>query len=340
MQFTTMRRVILFLLIILPIGVANAQKMHTTLEIYKKMEESKITYDARVIDSVFECPDRSEKVVAHDYYQVFQDSTIYLRRIPRIKQSADYFDRAEDYFGKQELDSAMKYYYLAIAADSLQFTSMTYIGQIHEIRRNYDSAFYWYNKVISLNFIDYMAHWFLADLYQRRNEIDKACEEIVIAQILNRNNPRLKASLDQIFFKAKRVNENWCFQPEVVLTKTSDKDVQIGFTPKWMGYAMAKALWDFEPGYRESMGASDSNFSLLEYKECLATQLSAMQASKAEFKSEAPFKYLWESVWKNMLDEFIIYEILLPQYPLAASNFPPEAINKIKDYVLEIRNKK
>lgn len=335
-----MRSVILFLLILLPIGSANAQKLHNPAEIMKTLENSKIGYGIDFIDSVFLCPDLSEKVVAHEFYQVFEDSTIYVRRIPKLRQSTEHFDRAEEFFGKQELDSAMKYYYLAIASDSLQFTSMTYIGQIHEIRRNYDSAFYWYNKVISLNFIDYMAHWFLADLYQRRNEMDKACEEIVIAQILNRNNPRIKASFDNIMFKAKRANENWCFNPEIVIKKLSDTSVYVAFTKKWMGYAMAKALWDFEPGYRESMCASDNVFSLLEAKECLACQIATMEASKIDVKKETPFKYFLAAMDKNMVDEYIIYEILLPQYPLAASNFPPKTIHQIKDYVLTVRNRK
>lgn len=324
----------------MPIAAANAQKLHKPDEIHKIMEDSKIGYNIQFIDTVFDCPDLSEKVIAHQYYQVRDDSAYYLKKIPNNPESRIYFDKAEEYFSKQDFDSAMKYYQMAVQIDSMQFASMTYMAQIYGIQKKTDSAMYWYNKVISRNFIDYMAHWFLADLYKDLGDFDKACEEIAIAQVLNRNNPRLKASFDNIMYKSKRANENWCFQPEIDVRKLSDTSVYIGFTKKWMGYALAKAVWDYEPGYRESMGAGESVFSLTEAKECIVFQVTAMEANGFDLKKETPFKYLLAAMEKNMLDEYLLYEILLPQYPIAASNLPPETIRRISNYVLTVRNRK
>ena len=40
---------------------------------------------------------------------------------------------------------------------------------------------------------------------------------------------------------------------------------------------------------------------------------------------------------QNMIDEFILYEIVLPDYPFVAYQFSEELIISIKNYVKEIR---
>ena len=39
----------------------------------------------------------------------------------------------------------------------------------------------------------------------------------------------------------------------------------------------------------------------------------------------------------DKVDEFIFYEIVLPEHPFVAYQLPKEFLNKIKDYVKEIR---
>lgn len=215
---------------------------------------------------------------------------------------------------------------------------MTYIGQTYEIEGDFDNAIEWYEKTISLNYIDYMAHWFLADAYKMRGELDLAVDEITIAMILNRNNPRIEKSLSDIYKLKKLKTDDWTFNPQIKIDSTGIDEVSISFSPDWLGYAMVKAVWKYEPGYKESMGVTSGSFSTIEEKECFISLMTSFD--KKRLKKHPEFKALKLSLDKKMIDEFIFYEIILPEYPFVAYQLTEEFLNEIKDYVKEIRGNK
>jgi tetratricopeptide (TPR) repeat protein len=217
---------------------------------------------------------------------------------------------------------------------------MTYIGQIYGTIKDYDNARLWYRKTIEKNYIDYMAHWFLADIYYKTGEIDNAVNEIVIAQILNRNNPRIKQQFTSIFESAKRKTDDWCFSPQVEIQKLSDNKISVAFNNNWTGYALAKAIWMYEPGYRESMGVAEGQYSTVEDRECLVSLLIGLENSKAKIKKDPQLNMLKEASENKFLNEYILYEIVLPQNPFVAYQLSEEIILGIKDYVLKVRNRK
>jgi hypothetical protein len=47
-----------------------------------------------------------------------------------------------------------------------------------------------------------------------------------------------------------------------------------------------------------------------------------------------------EAAENKHLDDYILYEIVLPQTPFVACQLPEQSILDIKDYVLSIRNTK
>lgn len=232
--------------------VTFSQELHNPGEILKIMEGSMVSYEIDMLPAPILCPDRSNILNYNDVYRVMTDSSMLTYKYNLKPEAQSSFERAEAHFSNRSLDSARVYYEKVLEVDSSYYIVMTYLGQIEGTMRNLDQAVEWYNKVIANNYIDYMAHWFIADIYKIQGEIDKAVNEITLASILNRNNPRIKTSQSDIYKMAKIKVEDWCFVPQCEISKENDK-VKVAFDEYWIGYAMPKALWKYEPGYRQSL---------------------------------------------------------------------------------------
>lgn len=333
-----MRKHGLFFGILFVALASNAVTIHEPAEIIKLMEKSEVHYQLDNLKKPIPEKDYSEKVNALDSYQVVKDSTITSVEYNLRDSAKAYFDKAETYFNSNA-DSALHYYTLMRTAQPELYFGLTFTGQIFEKKGEYRTAMEWYKEAIKLNYIDYMAHWFLADAYVVTGEMDKALDEILIAHILNRNNPRLKKSLTNILKKVKRPFKDWYFNPQVEIMGVSENKVRITMDMQWMGYALAKALWEFEPGYRLSMGAETDKFSITEYKECLYSLLVGLENSKAKISKKPQLNMLREAASNKHLNEYILFEVLLPEYPFAAYQFSKETMADIKDYLLNIRYK-
>lgn len=318
---------------------SNAVKLHDASEIFKLLELSEVKYDLNKLKKPIPEKDYSEKVNALNSYRVMVDSTITSVEYALRGPAKAYFDKAESFFDSNA-DSALHYYTLMRTEQPELYFGLTYTGQLFERKGQYRTAMEWFKEAIKVNYIDYMAHWFLADAYVVTGEMDKALDEILIAHILNRNNPRLKKSLANILKKVKRPYKDWYFTPQVEITGLSDKEVRISMDYQWMGYALAKALWEFEPGYRQSMGAVENKFSMTEYKECLLTLLVGLDNPKFKnYKKIPQLKIMREAALNKHLNEYILFEVLLPEYPFAAYQLSEETIADVKDYLLTIRYK-
>jgi len=335
-----MRKTILFFICISVWVMGYSQQIHSPMEIIKMMSDSKLSYEIKTFDKTIECKDYSDNLNYHDVYRVATDSGLFTYSYLIKEKAKPLLEVAEFYFKANITDSALIYYKLTLAQDSSLYNVMTYIGQIYGNKGDYANANIWYKKAIAKNYIDYMAHWFLADSYLEINEIDKAIDEIVVAQILNRNNIRIKKSLMNILNKAKRNTTDWCFNPQIEITKVSDVKISIALTDKWTGYAMAKALWLYEPGYKESMGVSKGQYSTIEDKECLISLLIGLENAKIKIKKDPQLMVLKEAAENKNIEEYIFYEIVLPQNPFVAFQLQEKTINDIKNYILNFRYKK
>ena len=316
------------------------QKLHTPAEILKMISDSKLMYEIKILDKPIACSDYSDKLNSHDSYRVVTDSSLYTSQYEINDKARPLLDKAEEYFKANNPYSALMYYRMALDADSTQYYIMTYIGQMYDGQKDYEQSIQWYKKAIEKNYIDYMAHWFLADAYFAINDVNNALDEIVIARILNRNNQRIAASMVNIFKKAKRNTEDWCFNPQIAINKGEDNRIIVEMSADWTAYAMAKALWNFEPGYKESMGVAPDNYTTLEEKECLIAQLIGMENAKTNVKKDPQFRILKKAAENNHLEDYMLYEIFLPRSPQAALLLPEQTILSIKDYVLNVRNTK
>lgn len=330
----------LFALLVICNFQLYSQKLHTPSEILKIMEESEITYEFEILKQKIELPDRSNNLVYNDYYHKGDSSSFTTVAFKPTDQIKDYLEKAETYFRASNNSKARELYLKALELDSSYFKLMTYIAQTYGIEKNYDEAINWYKKSIKNNFIDYMAHWFLSDIYIKTGNKKEALREITIASVLNRNNPRIKRAFDEIYKQCRLKNEEWSFLPQYDILKSSNNKVTVRFETNWMGYAITKAIWKYEPNYRENMGETDSTISIIEEKEALVSLMISLSNSKGAFRQFPEFKALKEAFENKYVEEFIVYEIILPEFPLIAMQIPNHFIESVSEYVLTVRGGK
>jgi hypothetical protein len=60
---------------------------------------------------------------------------------------------------------------------------------------------------------------------------------------------------------------------------------------------------------------------------------------KKEIKKMPELNALQMAMDKDLINAYIFYEIILPQYPRVASNLEPAFIEEIKEYVIQVRGK-
>lgn len=317
--------------------LCTAQELHTPAQILSIMENSDVSYSLEVLEKKIALPNFSESLNAHDSYRVTEGEQMRTFKFASTPELSKLSEEAEAYFQQSNIKEARKTYLKMLDLDSTQYGVMTYIGQTYGIEKNFKKAEEWYKKTIKLNYIDYMAHWFLADVYRVKGELEAAADEITIARILNRNNPRIKKAMDDIYKLNKLKVKDFYFNPQYDLDSSEGK-ISVKFGKDWLGYAIVKALWRYEPGYAVKMGGSPYLFSTYQEKEALIGVLSVMDKKKQ--KKYPEFKAMQLALDAKMLNEYILFEILLPYYPHTVYQLSEETIIGIKDYVLAIRGQK
>lgn len=315
---------------------AFSQKIHTPAEVFEIMNKSAVSYSIEGLNHKVKAEDQSQNLTFNEFYREEKNGELIVKHYKYWPEVSHQFKLAEESYNKGALKEARAFYLKVLELDSSIYKVMTYIGQTYAEEGNTAEALKWYKKSIKKNFISYMSHWFLADLYYDLGKQDEAIIEITIAHILNRNNPRIQASMDKILKTKKIRRANWEFIPQIQIDSLSVKEISIKAKGAWMGYAMNKALWKYEPGYRESMIGSSNAFATTEEKECFVSLLTML--TKRDKKKDPSLQALDEAVKHNMTDEFIFYEIYLKQYPMIAYQLPLKMVRDISNYVLNVRS--
>ncbi|MFH2096441.1 MAG: hypothetical protein ABIJ16_12095 [Bacteroidota bacterium] len=311
------------------------QEMHTPAQLLEIMDKSTISYELSPLDEAINTPDREHLLNFNNSYRVFNEGLLTTYYYDFSEEVTNVLQEAEQYFQDGKIQNAREKYLQALEMDSTCYKVMTYIGQTYGIEKEYEKAKEWYTRTIELNYIDYMAHWFLADIYKSTGEYKKALDEITIAHILNRNNPRIKSSLIDIYKLNKLKYADWMFNPQVQVDSIGPDKVNIAFHPDWLGYGIGKAIWKYEPDYAESMGSENEFFSMLQEKECLVCLIVTFD--KKKLKKYPEFKALQMALDNKMVDEYILFEILLPDYPVVAYQFTDELVDLMKNYIIKVR---
>lgn len=336
-----MKNLLVFILFLLfYFSWCPAQKIHTPDELMKFVEKSKITYNLKELKEEITPEDQSSNLTYNKSYRVKTNDGYKFTDYNLSDEAKKYFDQAEEFFQANKAEQALEMYKKTIETDTGYYPAITYIGQSYAFLKEYNKAIEWYQKAIGKSYIDYMAHWFLADALQAKGNLKEALSEITIARILNRNNPRIKTAFIDIYKANKLSGDDWNFEPQYRLTTSNDLAVDIEFKSEWLGYALAKAIWAYEPGYREQMGVTQNTFSSLEEKECLANLYIGILADKKYMKKSPAFPALKFAFDNDYINEYVFYEIVLVEHPSFAFQLDPEFIEKIKEYVILTRGYK
>ncbi len=309
------------------------QELNTPAAIIKIMADSKIQYKINVTEEFMEDTTKYP-LNGYDLYQETKDGRVILKEYALSEKAGQAFKTAEEHFSNKEFEKARKFYKKVLNENKTYSVAMTYIGQTYELEKKDDDAIKWFKKAIKANYIDYMAHWFLASAYHRTGESRNALNEVAIALTLNRNNPRLETLAITIALKNKLFYNSWFFTPQYTLSSDSDT-VRIFAKKEWLAYALCKAVWRYEPGYKEKKGIkNESLFTSVEENECLANIILGHMNSEGEKLSEAEsINFLLEAFKRKKLSEFMIYEVWLRKYPQIIYSLPKETIDNIADYV-------
>lgn len=317
------------------ISFTHAQNLHTPAEIFKIIEESELTYELGILEEPIPVPDRSNRLNYNHYYRTNTDGKLATYSYELSDETKELLDLAEKQYAQNDYTLARSLYLQVLESDSSYYEVMTYIGQMYEAENDYEKAIEWYQTTIEHNYIDYMAHWFLADAYYRLERKEEALNEISIALVLNRNNPRLRSSFDRIYKQNKLSTSNWTFNPQIKLDSISATEYSLQFDEDWLGFGLVKAVWAFEPGYSESMGVAKGQYSTIEEKEAIASLLSGL--SKKQLKKVPEFKALKMALDQGMINDYILFETVLTENPHVAYQLPEETILSIQQYLITVR---
>lgn len=336
-----MKRILVLLSHLLLIQVLMAQEIHSPAELLKILEESSLAYELQELQAPVACPDRSENVNLNDVYRISEGESLQVYYYDTLTPAGrGNFQRAEAYFDKQQLDSARLFYEKVLETDPQFYKVATYIGQMYGSTGELELAKQTYLETLENNYIDYLAHWLLADIYLMQNRLDSAVQQVTIARVLNRNNPRLKDFQQQIYKEAKLDTTDWCFNPQVAISQPDSGKVIVQFSENWLMYGICKAAWAYEPGYKGSMGVARDEYTTLEERECLANLMIGLLNAKTKIKKNREFTTLKTAIEEGMIDPFIMYELFLPKHPEVAYQLSREFIGQIANYVIEVRHKK
>ncbi len=232
---------------------------------------------------------------------------------------------AEGAFEARDYRAALDLYREMRQVDPKYYHALTLIGDAWFMMEEYDSAVVAFQRSIEENFIDYQSHWFLADSYWKLGEQEQALRELTIAHVLNRNHSKLKETLMARRKEIGRPWKDWEFKPQYILEKVGDQ-VHVAAKEGWLGYALVKALWKYEPGYREKMRgekSDDSQWSMLEEKEALA-QCTAFPEQHETLMSIIRSGYAFE---------FIYYEVMMTRYPSSTLMMPEPVSDRLIEYI-------
>lgn len=316
----------------------NAQEYNGPAAIVKIMADSKLFYVLIGADvDTFRHSNETFPVLANDFYQDIRDGQIQTKKYEYGAKALSFYKLAEELYGKGKPKEAIAYYREVLNEMPHNSQVMTYIGQMFKMEKNYDEAEQWYRKAIETNYIDYMPHWFLANILVAKGDHKDALREIAIALVLNRNNPRILDFITALCSTMTLEYIDWSFDPAYSIVKDKDTIRVSYFNNDYSGYVVTKAVWLSEPGYKQKRtGSSDTNvLSSYEEIECLSNLLTTYQNAHSDFTDvKPPIAALAKAVEKQHLVEFIFFELWLKRYPHIVYQQKKEFVDKIADYVI------
>jgi tetratricopeptide (TPR) repeat protein len=267
-------------------------------------------------------------------------------------------DEAETLFQAKQYDAAREKYEQAIAKDADAVVAYFAAGDTLLFSgKDPAGALQWYLKGIALDPTLPLGYFFSSTAYIRLGRTDDAREAVIKALTLH-------PAYESIWTVAKQTPEVWGIQPVVrhpftppagyLGVKGKDGiDVYGGPDAAWLGYAICKAAWANEKQFASRRSAG--GWSLDEERACVLSQLdgaynvteSRLENVEKERGVENPVierkavmdalppleRHIFEAAEADLLDGYILFEIIGQRCPIAISILPPEPLQQIEAYI-------
>lgn len=317
------------------------QNLHTVDELADILDKSTLTYHFNLdMDERIECEE----------HMLLNDAFTYSKRTGDKAEEATYelsatgrrlMDSGEAHFMVHDFDSARFYYEKFTKLHPEVSTGWTYLAQTYIAKGDDKTAAKLLHKAIGLNYYDYLSHYLLAHQFLRTGDRQKALDEIVMASILDRNNPHNQRTMQQVFDTAGMDFRDFCFEPQIQFSTAGDGQINIVAGRNWMGYSLARAIWEFEPGYDDKFGPGDGAYELTEDRECLLTEAVILaRDTSGGYQSEMPLAALVEAAKKDMFHDYLLYEVALPKHPSVVYQLRKSELEDLRRYVIAIRGRR
>ena len=300
-------------------------ELHEPAEIMKIMEDSTLTYELGSGDDLSPAQIESPRVLSDQMLLLEEGGGYSLTYYSLPEDARALLESAENAYDAKDYEEALKRYAQLKEKQPAYWHVSVLIGDTYYAMGDYDKAQSAFKEAIKHNFADYQAHWFLGDTQWRRGDQTGAIRSLTTAHLLNVNHKTVREKLLSYRTKAGRPWKAWTYEPRYALKKEGNT-IKVTFAKEWLGYAIVKAVWAFEPGYAHDMVGPD-------YEKNVITMPEEKEALIATIATNHELKHIEKIIDDGYADEFIYYELLARKAPDAIVLFPREMFDRLVDYV-------
>ncbi|MDZ4182643.1 MAG: tetratricopeptide repeat protein [Candidatus Cloacimonadaceae bacterium] len=315
-----------------------ADEEYTFDDLMIRLIESPLLYVMSIEDTLLVTPEQYKQVVGANLYQQKMGKDLMIMEYLLDPEAAKQYNLAEEYFAKEDYTKAIKHYKAALKRHPTNAMVQTFLGQAYRNIGDMKAAKKCYLKAIKANYHGYMAHWFLANIYMSEGNIMQAVEEISLAKVLNRNNPRLQEHFETIMDGAGRRSRDYYFTPQVLISKPEGDSIMIRSTMEWLPYGIVEALWLYEPDFHEKERALKDYFNFTRAAEIFVSLNRAYGTLDQEYRQDPMLAFLHGAAKENLPRGFVLYEMLLPQAPAGVFQLPRNDIQEMQEYLLKVKH--
>ncbi|HYU24459.1 MAG TPA: tetratricopeptide repeat protein [Thermoanaerobaculia bacterium] len=344
-----MRSIVVLLLFA---ATAIADDVLGPAEYMKIMEASKLHYKigtepAKTPVAMMNCARRDEttRLVVEKNRKKLIDWTI-APEAKKLLEEGEVLYKANNYAGAAEK------YKAALAADPQAVSGYYFLGDTLLFGKNdAAAALEQYQKGIALDPTMPSGHFFASSALVRLGRHDEAREEIIKALTYH-------PAYESVWKIADKSEQRWNIKPVARFkfeppagylgVRNGDSiDVSIGANGEWLGYAICKAVWANEARFRKQH--VEGGWSVEEENACIANQLMGRynmteaaldkrgrpKPTNEQIVAAMPplEQHLWEVAKAQLLDGYILFEVMGQHCPLAISTLSDDAIKQVDAYI-------
>ena len=326
------------------LNLSAQARLSTPLEILSYMEASPTRYEIEYLTEP--APRLPRPILSESAFVKMIEEQAFLRSYEDYETRSQRQLRLavlDDYNREKPNWKKMRQRCLKILAEKPDHAQvMTLLGLSYMREKKPEQAWTWFRKALETNPLDYQARRSMSELLQAKGKQEEALQALLTAHIYNRNQPVLLEELKGLLQKNGYTYDNqWQFEPDyIIFPDTVQQTIVIAAKDFWLSYALYKAVWNYEPGYRfikESQEVTDYLFQE-EMEAALGTFLSFSQLDYAQ--PPKVMTVLGQAIDNRMLEEYVMYEILLPRQPELAHLLTEEFLVRLRRYVLQLRCQK